>query len=122
MVTDKNGITTTTIVTHRVRFDLSDEPVIESWAGFTHTGKRVKPEQMVFVIETVVGGEPIVGRLHIVGIVLRKDGTLGQQRADVDIWGVWMDPDWADRYPESARAYGHLVERAREVAQKVVGR
>lgn len=122
MVTDKTGITTTTTVTHRVNFDLRDEPVIESWAGFTHTGKRVKPERMVFVVETVVGGEPIVGRLHITGIVVRKDGTLGQQLADIDIWGVWTDPDWVDRYPESARAHGHLVERALEVARKVVAR
>lgn len=119
----KHEITTTRMTTTKVVFDLSEEPVFEGWAGYTHKGKRVKLGRMGFIVEQVDDGKPTVGRLHITGTVVKKDGTLSGLRAETDIWGSWVnETDGGRFYKREAEAYGHLIERARAVAKEVLAR
>lgn len=118
----KNEITTTVKTTQKVVFDLREEPVIEKWPGVTNRGKPVQLDTMHFIIEQFDDEEPKVGRLHVWGWLVKKDGTVSRTTApETQLWGDWVNPDSTSLYYErEAEVFAHLIEAARKVARVVL--
>lgn len=101
----------TRVVTETVIIEVQDAEPIEDWAGWTHWGKTVQINRLVFRVK---GG--MLGGLEVWGAVLKKDGTPGSQTADYRLpggWRGWDNPEY-DGGSRIASQLQPYVELARE--------